>query len=134
MREADFFDSNVLLYLLSADVTKANRAESLLADGGVISVQVLNECASVASRKLAIPISEIQALLKDIRRFCKVVPLDVETHEHGLALMDRYGFSLYDAMIAASAIEANCSTLWSEDFQDGLRVESLLTIRNPFTS
>ena len=134
MREADFFDSNVLLYLLSADVTKANRAESFLAEGGVISVQVLNEFASVAARKLGMPITEIQALLKDIRRFCKVVPLDVETHEHGLALMDRYGFSLYDAMIAASAIEANCSTLWSEDFQDGLRVEGVLTIRNPFTS
>ena len=58
MSKADrFFDTNVLLYLLSKDTAKADRAEILLASGGVISVQVLNEFASVASRKLALTIS-----------------------------------------------------------------------------
>jgi predicted nucleic acid-binding protein len=53
MPEADtLFDTNVLLYLLSEDATKADRAEKLVANGGVISVQVLNEFAAVASRKL----------------------------------------------------------------------------------
>ena len=132
MRVADFFDTNVLLYLFSGDDVKAGRAERLLAAGGVVSVQVLNEFASVASRKLTMPWAEIQTVLRDIRRFCKAVPLTVEAHERGLELAQRYGFSLYDAMVVASALEAGCTTLWSEDFQDGLRVDGVLTIRNPF--
>lgn len=51
MRTETFFDTNVLLYLLSGDAAKADRAETLVAAGGVINVQVLNESASVASRK-----------------------------------------------------------------------------------
>lgn len=132
MRATDFFDTNVLLYLFSGDAAKADRAEALLAAGGVVSVQVLNEFASVASRKLAMPWAEIQAVLRDMRRLCTAVPLTVESHEHGLALAQRYGFSLYDAMVVASAMEAGCTTLWSEDFQDGLRVDGVLTVRNPF--
>lgn len=132
MREADFFDTNVLLYLFSGDAVKADRAETLLAEGGVISVQVLNEFASVALRKLVMPLAEIQSVSKDICRLCRVMPLTVETHERGLALAQRYGFSLYDAMVVASAVEAGCKTLWSEDFQDELRVEKVLSIRNPF--
>ena len=66
MSKADsFFDTNVLLYLLSTDGARADRAEALLASGGTISVQVLNEFASVASRKLAMSISEIREILID---------------------------------------------------------------------
>lgn len=132
MRDADFFDSNVLLYLFSGDAEKADRAEALLATGGVISVQVLNEFAAVANRKLLMTWAEIPTVLQDIRRLCKVVPITVETHERGLGLLSRYGFSFYDAMIVSSAVEAGCKTLWSEDFQDGLQVEGTLIIRNPF--
>jgi len=132
MRDADFFDSNVLLYLFSGDAAKADRAEALLAAGGVVSVQVLNEFASVASRKLAMPWPEILSVLQDLRRLCKVVPLTVAAHERGLEWVQRYGFSLYDSMLVASAMEAGCKTLWSEDFQHGLKVEKMLTIRNPF--
>lgn len=132
MRATDFFDTNVLLYLFSGDAIKADRAETLLAAGGMVSVQVLNEFASVASRKLAMPWAEIQTVLRDMRRFCTVVPLTVESHERGLELAQRYGFSLYDAMVVASALEAGCTTLWTEDFQDGLRVDGVLTVRNPF--
>ena len=69
-----FIDTNVLLYLLSADVTRADRAESVLAAGGVISVQVLNEFASVASRKLRMALSEIREILDAVRTACAVVP------------------------------------------------------------
>ncbi|HEX7953024.1 MAG TPA: PIN domain-containing protein, partial [Burkholderiales bacterium] len=61
-----FFDTNVLLYLLSADSVKAHRAEDLMSDGGVISVQVLNEFASVATRKLRMAIAEVQECLDPI--------------------------------------------------------------------
>jgi predicted nucleic acid-binding protein len=95
MSEADsFFDTNVLLYLLS-DTPKADRAEVLLASGGVVSAQVLNEFASVASRKLAMTIPEIREILSTIRAVCIVKPLDIDTHELGLDMAERCGFSIY---------------------------------------
>lgn len=127
-----FFDTNVVLYLLSADAAKADRAEELLAGGGAISVQVLNEFASVASRKLRMAWPEIAEVLAQVRAACAVEPLSVQTHERGLEVAQRYGLSLYDALIVAAALLAGCATLYSEDMHDGLVVEGTLTIRNPF--
>ena len=132
MSEAEvFFDTNVLLYLLSNDAAKADRAEALLATGGVVSVQVLNEFASVASRKLAMTIPEIREILSTIRAMCMVKPLDIETHELGLDMAERYGFSIYDGLIVAAAVRAGCAILYTEDLQRGQVIENL-TIRNPF--
>jgi predicted nucleic acid-binding protein len=128
-----FFDTNVLLYLLSADAVKADRAEELLAGGGVVSVQVLNEFAAVASRNLRMSYDEIRDALGPIRTICEVEPLNVELHDRALKIAERYGFSIYDATIVAAALSAGCETLYSEDFQDGQVVEKL-TIRNPFLS
>ena len=127
-----FVDTNVLLYLLSEDTAKANRAETLLAARIVISVQVLDEFANVARRKLALAWPEVNQALLDIRRFAEVHSLTLQTHEHGLALAARYQLSVYDAMIAAAALQAGCTTLASEDFSAGQRLEGRLTIRNPF--
>jgi predicted nucleic acid-binding protein len=126
-----FFDTNVLLYLLSADAAKAQRAEELIAGGGAISVQVLNEFASVASRKLRMTIPEIQECLDPIRQICGVEPVTLEAHLHGLELSGRYGFSVYDSMIVASALLAGCDVLYSEDWQDGQRIEGMRIV-NPF--
>jgi predicted nucleic acid-binding protein len=63
---------------------------------------------------------------------CPVEDLTLQTHDVGRALSERYGFSIYDAMIVASALLAGCTTLWSEDMQDGLVVERQLRIVNPF--
>jgi predicted nucleic acid-binding protein len=129
-----FFDTNVLLYLLSEDAAKADRAEELLADGGIISVQVLNEFASVASRKLGLSWSEIKDILGPIRVICEIEPVSLETHDRGVEIAKRYGFSFYDATIVASALRARCKILYSEDFQHGQLVANQLRIRNPFTS
>jgi predicted nucleic acid-binding protein len=126
-----FFDTNVLLYLLSDDAPKADRAEALLAAGGLVSVQVLNEFAAVALGRKAVDFAELREILSAIRAVCAVKPLDVATHELGLELAQRFRFSVYDSMILASAIEAGCSILYSEDLQHGQTVESL-RIRNPF--
>jgi predicted nucleic acid-binding protein len=130
----DFFDTNVVLYLLSADTTKADRAEELLAIGGAISVQVLNEFVAVASRKLRMSWMEIREVLAQIRAVCTVEPVTIETHERALRLAERYGLSIYVALIASAALLANCKTLHSEDMQDGQVIDRQLTIRNPFTT
>jgi predicted nucleic acid-binding protein len=132
MSEVDsFFDTNVLLYLLSKDAAKADRAEALLASGGVVSVQVLNEFASVASRKLAMTIPDIREILSTIRAVCIVKPLDIETHELGLDMAERHRFSIYDALIVAAAVRAGCAILYTEELQQGQMIEKL-QIRNPF--
>jgi len=128
-----FIDSNVLIYLLSANVNKANQAEAVVRAGGRISVQVLNEIANVALRKLGMPWTEINEVLALIRSICPLEPLAIETHDRGKLVSERYGLSVYDAMIVAAALLAGCETLYSEDMQDDLLIERQLRICNPFT-
>lgn len=127
-----FFDTNVLLYLLSGDEAKADMAEELVAQGGHISVQVLNEFASVAMRKLGMSHDEVRKVLAPIRAVCVVNPLTQETHDLGLDLAKRYQLSVYDAMIVAAALIADCKLLLSEDMQHGLLINRKLRVRNPF--
>ncbi|MES2538935.1 MAG: PIN domain-containing protein [Pseudomonadota bacterium] len=127
-----FFDTNVILYLLSADAIKADRAEELIAIGGMVSVQVLNEFASIARRKLDMTWPEIREILAQIRAVCPVAPVSVDTHDRALQVAERYGVSWYDALIVAAALLADCTTLYSEDMQHGQIFERQLTICNPF--
>ena len=126
-----FFDSNVPLYLLSAEPGKAERAEALLAGGGVISVQVLNEFAAVARRKSDLSWVEIREILTTLRTLCRVEAVTAATHDLGLEIAERHGLSLYDSLIVAAASLAGCRVLYSEDMQDGQTIGGV-TIRNPF--
>jgi predicted nucleic acid-binding protein len=128
----NFFDTNVLLYVASGDPAKADRAEELIGAGGVISVQVLNEIANVARRKMGMSWTETRAFLSMTSGVLPVQPLTIDIHETGLALAERYGLSTYDAMIAASALHADCDTLWSEDMQDGIVLDGRLHVADPF--
>ena len=128
---ANFFDTNIILYLLD-DGPKAELSEALLAKEGMISVQVLNETLVNCLRKASMSWQEAGQFLDVIRLVCPVVDLTPETHEIGRALGERYGFAVYDAMIVAAALQNGCTTLYSEDMHDSLRVEDQLTIVNPF--
>lgn len=128
---ANFFDTNVILYLLD-DGRKAELAAGLLADGGMISVQVLNESLANCLRKAGMTWSEAGEFLTGIRELCEVSNLTQETHDLGLFLGARYGFAVYDAMIVAAALQSGCTTLYSEDMQHGLVVEDHMRIVNPF--
>jgi len=127
-----FFDTNVLVYLTSGDPAKADRAEAMIAGGGGISVQNLNELANVARRKIGMSWQDTHAFLSLLRGLLNVHPVSVETHETGLALAERYQLSIYDSMIAASALQAGCYTLWSEDMRHGMVIDGRLRIVNPF--
>ena len=127
-----FFDTNILIYLASDDAAKADRAEAIVREGGAISVQVLNEVANVARRKMKLTWQETRGLLSALRELLTVHPVTVDTHELGLALAERHQLGVYDALIAASALLAECDKLWSEDMQDGMAIDRRLRIVNPF--
>ncbi len=127
-----FFDTNVVLYAFNKDDRRAEIAEILFARGGITSVQTLNEFAAVARRKLHKSWEEVGRALALIRVFCPdPVPLAIGTHERALKIAERYGYSIFDSLIIAAAIEGSATTLFSEDMQDGQVIEGL-TIRNPF--
>ena len=128
-----FLDSNVLLYTLAQGDPREPVASGLLAAGGSVSVQVLNEFANVARRKIKLSWAELSVALASLRILCAPpLPLTLATHEAALALAERHQFSFYDALIVASALDAGCTTLLSEDLQDGLVVAGRLTVQNPF--
>jgi predicted nucleic acid-binding protein len=108
-----FLDTNVLVYLAPADTAKADVAERLLAEGGTVNMQVLNELATVARRRMGLDWDEMADLMAAVRRFLAVEPLIIETHELGLVLAERHGLSIYDAMILAAGLLAGCDTLLS---------------------
>lgn len=126
-----FIDSNVVLYLFSSDTVKADRAEALLQSGGLISVQVLNEVASVCLRKLKMTWEDIDAVLETLKSTCEVLPVTMASHEKAVGLAKRFQISLYDANIVATAILCGADTLFSEDMQNGMSMESV-TVVNPF--
>ena len=127
-----FFDTNVILYLFSADSHKAGIAEQELSIGGIVSVQVLNEFASVATRKIKMPMADVRETLAAVRAACQVVALTEAVHDKGMELAGRHKLPVYDAMIIASALLAGCKTLMSEDMQDRQVFERTLKVHNPF--
>jgi predicted nucleic acid-binding protein len=133
MATKDFFDTNVLIYAMAKNDSRALKAEALLAGGGIVSIQSLNELVSVARRKLGMSWKEVKELLDLICILCSdVVPISLDTHRGAVAIAEKYGYSIYDALIASAALEAGCKTLYSEDMQDGQIIDRQLTIRNPF--
>jgi predicted nucleic acid-binding protein len=127
-----FLDSNIVLYLASEDLLKADRAQELVAEGGTISVQVLNEIANISRRKMGLSWAETRNFLLMIRGLLKVEPITIEIHDVGISLAERYQLSVYDSMIVSAALSAECDTLLSEDLQDGLLINGRLRVLNPF--
>ena len=135
MSDKAFFDTNVLVYIVGQSDERTAKAEALVARGGVVSVQVLNELASVSRRKLGMSWEEIHDALASVRTLCPApIPLTTETHDAALRLASKYRFSVYDALIAAAALEGECAILYSEDFQDGQVIEQRLRVCDPFST
>jgi len=129
-----FFDTNILVYAFASNDPRSTRAESLIAQGGVIGVQVLNEFTNVTRRKLRWQWSQIEASLAVVEElFGPVAPLTTAIHAKGVELARDRGLSVYDALIVAAAQDAGCQLLFSEDLQHGQKFGTL-TVENPFRS
>lgn len=127
-----FVDTNVVLYLLSSDASKADRAEEILVAGAVVSVQVLNEAAQTMRRKWQMPWVEVHNVLDRLRDVCEVVPLTVEMQHRAITIAESTGIGIYDANIVAAATLSGSPILFSEDLSEGQRFEKSVVVRNPF--
>jgi predicted nucleic acid-binding protein len=128
-----FFDTNVLIYAVAREDPRITQAEELLALGGVLSVQILNEFASVARRTILISGSDVTEALDALRVLCpSPLPITIEMHEAALKIAEQHGYNIYDALVVSAALEAGCTTLYSEDLHDGQTMDGQLTIQNPF--
>jgi len=132
MNAKPFLDTNIVVYAFSSNDPRSGRAEALLAAGGVISVQVLNEFVNVAYRKQGRGWDEVDEALGVLKILLDPPqPLTVEVHEAAVKIARNHGFSIYDSLIIAAALRAGCSILYSEDLQHGQIIEQL-TVQNPF--
>ena len=136
---ADFFDSRIFVYLFDASAPKKRlKAQQLTraaleARTGCISFQVVQETLNVLTRKLAVPVTpaDAQAFLQHMLvPLWRVMPSQT-LYAEAITLQGRLGFSFYDALIVAAALEAGCTRLLTEGLQHGQRVEGL-RIENPF--
>ncbi len=127
-----FFDTNTLLYLLSSDNKKADWVSKNLQQHNVISVQVLNEFTSASLRTIKISNTELDEFLDLFTSTFQVRSLDIDTFETGLMVSRRYGYQHYDSMIIATALQAGCERLYSEDMQHRQVIDKRLQIVNPF--
>ena len=137
MSDKVFLDTNILMYAFGAKRNfvpdpRIALAEQIVMLGGVVSVQVLNEFVQVCHRKAELSWDQIAASLEVIKDLCeRVIPLTIETHEAAVDLSRRHSFNIYDSLILAAAMQAGCTTLYTEDMQHGQTIGKL-TIVNPF--
>ena len=126
-----FFDTNILVYAQQTG-GKADRARELFSGGGKLSVQVLNEFAAVSRRKQRLDWSAIAEAIDDVLTVVDPpLALTHDMHTAAREFAEEHGISFYDALIVASAIEAGCDILYSEDMQHGRRIGGLAIV-NPF--
>jgi predicted nucleic acid-binding protein len=127
-----FLDSNIILYAFSDDIRQPV-AVAVMGKGFEASVQVLNEIANVSRRKYRKDWDAVERALELVKLSADVIhPITIDAHLLGIKFAKRYGYSVYDSILLATAYQFDCDTLFSEDMQDGMVIENRLTIRNPF--
>ena len=130
--ERIFIDSNVMIYAyFKQDEKKQRISKQLIAQNAVISTQVLQEMTNTLHRKMGVDYSIVHSILQECLQNCDINTNTSDTVLFALDIAKRYGFSFYDSLIVAAALESKCTTLYSEDMQDNQHIENL-TIKNPF--
>jgi len=125
-----FLDTNIVLYALGQDVEKKNISLALL-PGSIISSQVLLECGNVLKYKWHQDIDYINYVHTWLKYMTKIKLIDEKTISKWLKLQKKYDLSYWDSFIVASALQAKCKILYTEDMQDKQKIENLHII-NPF--
>ena len=126
-------DTNILIYLYDdSDERKRNISESLILDRPIIGSQVIFEFLNITKRLLKLPKNELMDKANKLFRVCEIVSMNQMTITKAKDLIIKYDFQLFDSLIVASALQSNCTVLYSEDLHHNLMVENQLRIINPF--
>ena len=126
-------DTNILIYNhFLTDHEKRTIAHKLLACNPVVSTQVVSEYLNVMKRLLVVPKVEILDLCSQWMNECSIHSVERSTVSIAKRLVQHYDFQIFDAIIVASALEANCQILYSEDMHHNMKINGQLTIINPF--
>ena len=127
-----FLDSSVVIYSIDKNPSKKENTLKLLERNPVISTQVLNEISNVMHRKFNFDYPSIFQITSKIVENSQLSLIDFKTIALALNLAGTYSFSYYDSLIIASALENNCTILYSEDMQHKQVIEERLQILNPY--
>ena len=129
-----FLDTNIFVYLCSNDELK-KRSASISILGKYIcitSTQALNEFCNVFIKKYGLPIDKIKEFVRNIAKSCRIQPVSDRVIFLALDINGKYGYSFYDCLMIASALESGCDILYTEDMNNGQIIENKLKIVDPF--
>jgi len=130
--ERIFLDSNVMIYAyFKQNEQKQRISKELISQNAMISTQVLQELTHILHRKMGVDYRIVRSILQECLENCDLNTNTSDTVFRALDIAERYGFSFYDSLIVAAALESQCTTLYSEDMQHNQHIENL-TIKNPF--
>jgi predicted nucleic acid-binding protein len=134
MSDKIFIDSNIHIYCYSSsDLQKQAIARKLaLLRETYISTQVVSEIVNVFYKKFKAVKSETDLIINDLQNNFGIYTISVSDIKEACVIASKYKLSYYDSLIIAAALACKCSVLYSEDFHHGLKIESQLTIINPF--
>jgi len=134
MKDKVFIDTNVLIYLYSADEPdKRQKAISVFDNYDCItSTQVINEFCNVCIKKMGKNVKDVAAAISEIINACKLELVEIETINMALELHNRYNFSYFDCLMLASALNSNCKYIFTEDMSDSQVIYEKLKIVNIF--
>ena len=134
MPDRTFIDTNILIYFISNEKKKKLRAKEIIFSNQevYISAQVISEFISVCLSKKLLSIAEITPLIDNFLSALRFSSVEESTIKKALQIKQDYNFSYWDSLVIASAIENNCSILYTEDMQDGQIICDSVTIINPF--
>jgi predicted nucleic acid-binding protein len=136
MKDKIFIDSNIFVYAYTDDDPEKHELsrnllkDNVLANEIILSVQILNEFYSVMA-KYKHTHSEIKSCSDEIIEQTEIAPLKLDTFKFCLLIKEKYGYSWWDSLVLASALENDCKIVYSEDMQHGQVIENALKIVNP---
>jgi len=134
MPDRIFVDTNILIYFISDEKKKKLRAKDVIfsSEDVFISSQVISEFISVCFSKNLLKTEEVIALVDDLLDALRFASIEENTIRKALQIRKKAHYSYWDSLVIASALENNCSTLYTEDMQEGQILDGSLTIINPF--
>ncbi|MEI6489543.1 MAG: PIN domain-containing protein [Bacteroidota bacterium] len=132
MKDRVFADTNIVIYVFDKKTPKQNKAREIVRNNATISSQVIIESLNVCIRKLKLSKEKANQNSMFLLKCCQYYAIEPSTFITAYFISKKYGYSHLDSLIIASALEANCTILYSEDLQHNQLIEKKLRIVNPF--